>query len=372
MAMLNCPEHEDMSSLEASVHSSAPRKASFKSLYRVTDQVLGSGLNGEVKLAVHRETGQKVALKSYATEKMGARQIGDLVREVRTQSSLKHPNVANVEAVFQSRDSMRLLVEHLSGGSVFDHIFEEGAFSEGHAARVLRQLLSAVEHVHASGLVHRDIKPENMVYVNSDKEEAKLIDFGFCCYWSEGENPMTRRCGTEVYMAPEVMRQHGYTSQADMWSVGVTAHVLLTGEFPGRDRHWAPVLSERLGECSAEAQKFVASLLTVDPASRLTAQKALTQKWLLSEHHGKAPCNMRCDSDASTDVGRSSMASSTCDDFSGLFPSSKPSTAKRGKKSIWQALPTFGAARRVGAALAAVRTCRSRRASVRVSVEVDL
>merc|ERR1719253_755665 len=124
-----------------------------------------------------------------------------------------------------------------------------------------------------------------------------------------------------------------------------------------------------MGDCSLEAQKFVAALLTVDPANRMTAQKARA-------HRGKVRCDTAesYNSAASTAVGRSSTASSgSQDDFSNLFPSSQPSAPKREKKSIWQALPTFRlGAGRVGAALTAVRKLRSKRASVRVSVEVDL
>jgi len=366
---------------ESSKSSTRPAKASFGSLYRETGEVLGEGLNGEVKLAVHKETGNKVALKLYRTASMNKHQLVDLAREVKTQSSIKHPNVAKVEAIYQSANHIRLLVEHLSGGSVFDHIVEEAALSEEHALSVVRQLLSAVEQVHAQGLVHRDIKPENMIYASAEKDKMKLIDFGFCCYWKEGDKPMTRRCGTEAYMAPEVTRQHGYTSLADMWSVGVVAHVLLTGELPGRHSDWTPILSDRLREYSLEAQKFVVALLTADPSKRLTAQQAGEHRWILAESRGKARCDSEISTAACTVIGRigtvgrlSTECSSDCfsprksTDFSPLFPSERCAPTKV-KKSLWQALPNFGAGRRVGAALAAVRG--NGRAS-RVSVEVDL
>lgn len=372
MAMLNVPTPE------CSVLSAKSCKTAFSSLYKVTDKVLGEGLNGEVKLAVHRQTGKKVAVKSYSMSRMCRKAMDDLTKEVRTQSSLEHPNVARVEAVFQSESKVRLLVEHLSGGDVFKHIMEVGEFGEGHAASLIHQLLGAVEHMHAKGLVHRDIKLENMMYTDADRQAVKLIDFGFCTSWKAGGAPMTRRCGTEGYMAPELVRKHGYTSVADMWSVGVVAHALLTGDLPGRHEDWTPIMSARLAECSPEAQKFVAALLTVDPADRLTAQQALTHCFMLRQERRPARCDSFCSTAAGAEIeGFSSDSESDLDctspkPFSCLYPS-EPSAPKLEKKSIWQALPTFGfgASRKVGAVLAAVRNCRSKRAS-RVSFEADL
>mmetsp|Transcript_31080 Transcript_31080/g.92302 ORF Transcript_31080/g.92302 Transcript_31080/m.92302 type:complete len:381 (-) Transcript_31080:593-1735(-) len=380
MTMLNVltPEGDAPFGTECRVRSARPCKAAFSSLYQATDEVLGSGLNGKVKLAVNRQTGKKVAVKSYSMSRMCRKAMDDLTQEVRTQSSLEHPNVARVEAVFQSESKVRLLVEHLSGGDVFKHIMEVGEFGEGHAASLVRQLLGAVEHMHAKGLVHRDIKLENMMYTGADRQAVKLIDFGFCTSWKAGDAPMTRRCGTEGYMAPELVRKHGYTSVADMWSVGVVAHALLTGDLPGRHEDWTPIMSARLAECSLEAQKFVAALLTVDPADRLTAQQALTHCFMLRQERRPARFDSFCSTAAGTEIeGFSSDSESDLDctspkPFSCLYPS-ETSTPKCEKKSIWQALPTFGfgASRKVGAVLAAVRNCRSKRAS-RVSFEADL
>jgi serine/threonine protein kinase len=366
-------------------------EGSFSRHYKITDKVLGSGLNGEVKLAVHRETGKKVAVKSYNVQLMNQKQRTDLAREVYAQSSLDHPNVARLEAVYESREHVRLLVESLSGGEVFSHLMEEECFDEHHATLVMTQLLQAVAHMHEVGLVHRDIKPENMLYATADRDTVKLIDFGFCTRWEEGDKPMTRRCGTDGYMAPEVVRkQVGYTNAADLWSVGVVAHVLLTGDMIGRSSDWTPVFSSRMAKCSIEAQKFVAALLQVDPDVRMTAKQALQHTWLRSVLKGRRErTNTDCSTVAeSVDLDNSSQDLSGCDvmsssttvskwkeDFAGIFPTEEPAVPKQEKKSLWSALPSImpsmklGASKKVGTMLAAVRNCKSKRAS-RVSIEI--
>eukprot|EP00972_Heterocapsa_arctica_P043789 6464503-Heterocapsa_arctica.AAC.1 len=101
----------------------------------------------------------------------------DLFREIQTQSSLDHPNVAKLQAVYESQEHTHLVVESLEGGEVFKHLMEEGVLPEYDAIRVIEQLLRAVGFVHDQGLVHRDIKLENMIYTSTDRDSVKLIDF---------------------------------------------------------------------------------------------------------------------------------------------------------------------------------------------------
>ena len=345
--------------------------------YKMTSRVLGSGMNGDVRLAAHRETGESVAVKTFNLRGMSESAEDDMCREMTVQAALDHPNVVRARDIFVSAEHVHIVTEALEGGTLLDHVMKVRKLGEHRARLAVEQVLKAVEYMHDLGYVHRDIKLQNLVYAAADRHTVKLIDFGLCRKWTEGERPMKRRCGTVQYLAPEVM-QSCYTNKADMWSVGVVAHALLTGDLPGRHEDWTPIMSARLAECSPEAQKFVAALLTVDPADRLTAQQALTHCFMLRQERRPARCDSFCSTAAGAEIeGFSSDSESDLDctspkPFSCLYPS-EPSAPKLEKKSIWQALPTFGfgASRKVGAVLAAVRNCRSKRAS-RVSFEADL
>jgi len=76
-------------------------------------------------------------------------------------------------------------------------------FSEGEAAKIMKKLLRAINHCHASGVVHRDIKPENIMYGKDG--EIKLIDFGLSKTVAGKHNQLTTIAGTPYYMAPEVI-----------------------------------------------------------------------------------------------------------------------------------------------------------------------
>jgi serine/threonine protein kinase len=247
--------------------------------YKMTSRVLGSGMNGDVRLAAHRETGERVAVKTFALRGMSESAEDDMCREMTVQAALDHPNVVRARDIFVSAEHVHIVTEALEGGTLLEHVMKVRMLGEHRARHAVEQVLKAVEYMHDKGFVHRDIKLQNLVYADADRETVKLIDFGLCRKWTEGERPMKRRCGTVQYLAPEVM-QSCYTNKADMWSVGVVAHALLTGQDLGKDKAGANVLSDKLRGCSAMAQAFVNALLTTDPVARMSASEALTHSWI--------------------------------------------------------------------------------------------
>jgi len=265
-------------SSERSTAHSATR--SFQEDYQATDEVLGVGMTGEVGVAVHKSTGAKVAVKTFKIDELSEMQLGDMLREIKIQSSVRHPNLARVHGCYESEGRVQLVIEHLDGGSGAERL--KRGFSEAQAAAVVAQVLEAAEHLHANGIVHRDIKLDNVMFEDRASDKVRLIDFGLACRWKQGARPLTRSCGTPYYMAPEVLKG-SYTSQADLWSIGVMAHEMLTNEWPKLDV-WSmqPVLSDRLESCSPEAKSLVCGLLT-EASSRMTASEALRHSWFQSK-----------------------------------------------------------------------------------------
>jgi len=247
--------------------------------YRRTSDILGEGGSCVVRIAVDKETGERVALKTFVRGELPMKRQVDMCREMKIQSSLDHPHVGKVLDVFLGEDYGHLVMEHLQGGDVMEHVMKETRLRDQEAWLVVKQVLQALEYVHDRGYVHRDVKPDNIMYESDSRDKVKLIDFGLCCKWWEGQVPMARHCGTEGYMAPEVARGC-YTSKADMWSLGASLHVMLTGEHIGSAADGSPVMSEVLRCCSIEVQKLTEALLTVDPALRITASDAPRCAWM--------------------------------------------------------------------------------------------
>lgn len=92
----------------------------------------------------------------------------------------------------------------------------------------MKKLFSALNHMHAQGVVHRDIKPENIMLTKAD--ELKLIDFGLSKR-QVGNKKLKTIAGTPYYMAPEVLEGQ-YDSKCDTWSLGVLLYVFMSGYLP--------------------------------------------------------------------------------------------------------------------------------------------
>ncbi|CAM9674098.1 unnamed protein product, partial [Sphacelaria rigidula] len=104
--------------------------------------------------------------------------------------------------------------------------------NEKQASYVIRQVLSAVEFLHARNIVHRDIKPANLLVLSS--ESLLLADFGLAKRMEPGQHAMTGACGTKPYLAPELVRDLHYDETVDLWAIGVVTYELLHGYTPFR------------------------------------------------------------------------------------------------------------------------------------------
>jgi calcium-dependent protein kinase len=177
----------------------------------------------------------------------------------------------------------------MEGGELFDRVHELKRFSERDAADAVWQMLLALNYIHSHGIVHRDLKLENFLYDKKDSNHLKLIDFGFSKAWDPNIK-MHVSCGTLSYVAPEVLDK-SYTSQCDLWSLGVITFILLAGYMPfsGSEPTQTANISagkynmrpEKWDKISSPAKHFVQSLLQVNPDKRLTAQTALEHQWIV-------------------------------------------------------------------------------------------
>jgi len=96
-------------------------------------------------------------------------------------------------------------MEIIKGGTLHQFMKSKGRFSDEEASKIMRSLISAVEHVHSKNYVHRDLKPENILIDDfDDLSSIKLADFGLsAAYRLNSVYSLDERMGTLLYMAPE-------------------------------------------------------------------------------------------------------------------------------------------------------------------------
>jgi len=256
-------------------------------------ETLGTGHFSKVKLGVHKVTKEKVAIKII--QKPTGSKIAMLKAEVDILTKCNHPNVVKMHKCFETEKILYLVLELLTGGELFDSIISKGHYSEADARALTLTLLDAIKYLHDQGVAHRDLKPENILLKDTTTAAAvKITDFGLSKIFADdlaGEVTMKTACGTPGYVAPEVLNHDQYSSQVDLWSIGVIVYILLCGFPPFYGDNDAQMfkkikagsykfLAPYWDPISADAKDFVSKLLVVDPRKRMTAAEAMNHRWL--------------------------------------------------------------------------------------------
>lgn len=282
------------------------RSLSVHDLYEMKS-VLGQGGFGIVHAARHRRTGESVAIKSVAKDKVTDTET--LKLEVEFLKVADHPNLIRYYETIEDSEHLHLIMELCSGGALSAHIKKAHenhgpGIDESDLARIMQQLLRSVAYCHTHSIVHRDLKPQNFLFGCGSPQKGsfvpvacsgtadaplKLVDFGVSGV-VRTDRPekrwLTRRAGTDGYMAPEVVEGQLYGPKADLFSLGAVLHTMIVGKPPrweSESRSYTFPGKIRWRMLSAEGQSFLERLLHADPATRPTAQEALRDPWFQAE-----------------------------------------------------------------------------------------
>merc|ERR1711878_165288 len=170
-----------------------PRTPTVEDKYILKD-VLGTGAFSQVRLAESKESKELYAIKVIDKKALKGKE-DSLENEIRVLRRLDHPNVVKLLEAYESKASVYLVMELVTGGELFDRIVEKGSYTEKDAADLIKQVLSAVAYMHSSGVVHRDLKPENLLYHSPD-EDSKIMISDFGLSKMEDSGIMATACGT--------------------------------------------------------------------------------------------------------------------------------------------------------------------------------
>lgn len=195
-------------------------------------KVLGQGSFAKVRLAWHKLTGVRVAVKSYdksrLTEPAHWRRTQ---QEIRLMERLNHPNVIRLLETLESPKRIHIVMEYAGGGNLCKYVKARKRLGEADARGIFVQLLMSVEYLHNCGIIHRDIKLENVLF--DENRNMKLVDFGFSVGCRDPTKKLKIFCGTPSYMAPEIVMRQQYAGRpVDVWSLGVLLYAMLCGMFP--------------------------------------------------------------------------------------------------------------------------------------------
>jgi hypothetical protein len=189
---------------------------------------MGRGATAVVHRARDLATGEEVAVKAVPVELGLAPRVG---AEVRAASRLDHPCIVALRDWGEDRECLYLVWELVEGPSLLEVLRRGDGLGDRGAVRMGEDVLSALAHAHARGVVHRDVKPANILLGPDGR--ARLSDFGIARL--SGERGLTLTggvVGTVAYMAPEQARGEGAGPASDVYSACLVVYEALTGGNP--------------------------------------------------------------------------------------------------------------------------------------------
>ncbi|CAD8124891.1 unnamed protein product [Paramecium sonneborni] len=237
----------------------------------------------------------KITNKLYAAKcmkKVNQDVVKDIKKEIFIWSMLQHKNIARFYEVYESTNSIYIVMEKLNKlRNDYDH--EE-------IKLIMKDIFEGVHYIHSRNIIHRDLKIDNILI--DDENQVKIIDFGLACQFINLESRIIT-CGTPGYIAPEVLTNKPFDYKSDIFSVGVVMYQLYFNKHLFQAEQVNDILKlnkkftiSRLSVLNIPdcGYQFLRSLLNHNPLQRITASQALEHWYMNSikeDHFIKIPRN---------------------------------------------------------------------------------
>jgi len=252
--------------------------------YKIGSEVIGVGSYAVVRRAVNTRTLQQVAVKIIDLTQPQVRERAFREAEVLREVG-KHKYIIALYDSYEEERFLYLFMEYASGGDLFSYVQRMGNITEGKARYFFKQCVDAIVYCHERRVAHHDVKLENMLL--SPDHSLRLSDFGL----SQRLHPVegiASYCGSPLYMAPEVFSLQPHSEQVDVWSLGVSVYVMVSGSFPFVANTYTDLEEKVLFDdvpflygISEQLNDLIQGMLRKDPLKRLTFTAVKQHKWVL-------------------------------------------------------------------------------------------
>jgi serine/threonine-protein kinase len=229
-------------------------------------EMIGSGGFAEVFAAVHRESGQRAAIKILLEEHVGDKEAhGSISNEFDVLKGIDIRGVPKARILGEVCGRPAFAMEFIDGRSVHDLVATRSGID---VVSTLVAMIRVVGRIHAAGLVHNDLKPENF-FLAMPQGRVFAIDFGNA-RWADApsqglfgrlfKRKKKRISGTPSYMAPELLKGTEPSYRTDVYALGACAHFVLTGHPPIDGSDAASKIRKALGEGAGSISECIARL----------------------------------------------------------------------------------------------------------------
>ena len=234
---------------------------------------LGRGSYGKVMLVEMKSDHQRYAIKTVRKSLLvPSHKVHTIITERNILVRVKHPFIVELVSAFQTESKFYLVLEYASGGELFTYVKRRKTLPVTEARLYIAEVALALEYLHQNGIIYRDLKTENVLL--AEDGHVKLADFGLSKDVSFME-ATTSFCGTNEYLAPEILKRLPYTCMVDWWSLGIFTYEILFGatpfESPNKSRMFRAILSsdpQFPPNADSAAVDFIQKLLEKNPHNR--------------------------------------------------------------------------------------------------------
>ncbi len=228
-------------------------QASLGGAYRL-DRELGGGSMARVFVAQEGALDRRVVVKVLPPELTGSLSIERFRREIQLAARVHHPHIVPVLLVGEADGLLYYTMPYIEGESLRQRLQRERTLPIPDVIRIMRDVIDALSHAHALGVIHRDVKPDNILLV---RHHALVTDFGVAKALRQAEErraagptPSTGfALGTPAYMAPEqAAADPTIDHRADIYALGCVAYEMLAGRPPFTGRSARKILAAQVTE----------------------------------------------------------------------------------------------------------------------------
>ena len=250
----------------------------------IMEEKLGEGIFGTVKLATHKITKGKVAIKILNKNKITKSQQTLLTRELSILRKMNHFNIIKLYSIIETETIIYLIQEYSEGKELSNYIQNHSKLDEKEACKFFQQIISGIEYIHKMGIAHRDLKPENILLTRAN--DIKIIDFGLSNIYSEGQMLKTS-CGSPYYAPPEMLQGKPYKGlYSDIYTCGIILYYMLSKKLPFNENNNQELYKKIIaGEfnmpknISKEAQDLLKKIIKVNPEERIKINDMKKHPW---------------------------------------------------------------------------------------------
>ncbi|UJR13676.1 hypothetical protein I4U23_000688 [Adineta vaga] len=255
-------------------------------------KTIGEGSFAKVRLGIHLITDMRVAVKVINKREVFKRNYlrANLRREAAMMQRMSHPNIVQLHEVMETENSYYIVLDLVQGMEFVKYLTKRKQLDEDETRKYIRQIVSAVDHMHRANVVHRDLKLQN--FILDENEDIVIIDFGLSNSLDE-KGFLTTQCGSPAYAAPEIFSHQEYGPSVDVWSIGVNMYAMLVGKLPfkveQRSRNLAKLHACILKGCeipntlSKDCKDLLTRLLEPSPTKRISMQEILRHPFLTAQ-----------------------------------------------------------------------------------------